>query len=171
MMITNTVSSKMSVKLGFLLFGAIASITCVTSIFTPFLPSLSVHASENLSISVKQKQAQPRVVKIAGTYRIVIDPKVLLEAKEEGVASVSGQWIINPNGYFTVELKAVSINGEVEVIRTTGTIRIINGKVVSQVETRNGKKLDEVPPTQSYTLLSDGKTLQADDQPVKLVRQ
>jgi hypothetical protein len=59
----------------------------------------------------------------------------------------------------------------VQTIRTTGKVSIINGKVVSRIETVNGVKPEKVPPTQSYTLLQDGKTLQADGQPVQLVRQ
>jgi hypothetical protein len=62
-------------------------------------------------------------------------------------------------------------SGKKQTFRTTGKVLIKNGKVLSQVETLNGKRPAQLPPTQSYTLLADGKTLQADNQPVKLVKQ
>jgi hypothetical protein len=48
---------------------------------------------------------------------------------------------------------------------------IEDGKVVSQVESVNGEKPAQTPPKQPYTLSADGKELQADGQPVKLVKQ
>jgi hypothetical protein len=62
-------------------------------------------------------------------------------------------------------------NSAVRNFRTAGKISIVNGKVISQIETVNGVKPEKVPQPQSYTLLQDGKTLQADGQPVQLVRQ
>ncbi|MFN5388336.1 MAG: hypothetical protein ACK5CM_03940, partial [Pseudanabaena sp.] len=88
-----------------------------------------------------------------------------------GVKSVTGKWTIKPEGTFEATLKAVSTKDEVQEIKTTGKISIKDGKVVSQVESVNGEKPPQAPPEQPYTLSADGKELQADGQPVKLVRQ
>jgi hypothetical protein len=108
---------------------------------------------------------------IAGEYTVVLDPKVLAEAEKEGVKSVTGQWTIKSEGKFEATLKAVSVKGEEQEIRTAGTISIEGGKVVSQVETVNGETPAQAPPKQPYTLSVDGKELQAEGQPVKLVRK
>ncbi len=107
---------------------------------------------------------------IAGEYRVVLDAKVLADARKEGVKSVTGKWMINPNGNFEAALTAISTKDEAQNIKTTGKITIQNGKVVSQVETVNGEKPSQIPPTQTYTLSADGRELQADGQPVKLVK-
>ena len=107
---------------------------------------------------------------ISGEYRVVLDPKVLADAKKEGVKSVTGKWTIKPEGTFEATLKAVSVKGEEQEIKTAGKITIEDSKVVSQVETVNGKSPPQAPPKQTYTLSSDGKELQADGQPVKLIR-
>jgi len=109
--------------------------------------------------------------KVAGEYTVVLDPKVLADAEKEGVKSVTGKWTIKPEGTFEATLKAVSTKDEVQEIKTTGKISIKDGKVVSQVESVNGEKPPQAPPEQPYTLSADGKELQADGQPVKLVRQ
>jgi len=59
----------------------------------------------------------------------------------------------------------------VQEIKTAGKISIKDGKVISQVESVNGEKPPQAPPEQPYTLSADGKELQADGQPVKLVKQ
>ncbi len=107
---------------------------------------------------------------IAGEYRVVLDAKVLSDAEKEGVKSVTGKWIIKPDGAFEASLKAVSTKNEVQEIKTVGKITLENGKVVSQVETVNGEKPSQTPPKQLYTLSADGKEMQADGQPVKLVK-
>lgn len=109
--------------------------------------------------------------KVAGDYTVVLDPKVLADAEKEGVKSVTGKWTIKPEGTFEATLKAVSVKGEEQEIKTAGKITIEDGKVVSQVETVNGEAPPQSPPKQPYTLSSDGKELQADGQPVKLVKQ
>jgi len=109
--------------------------------------------------------------KVAGDYKVVLDPKVLADAEKDGVKSVSGKWTIKPEGTFEATLKAVSTKDEVQEIKTVGKITIRDGKVVSQVETVNGEKPPQAPPEQPYTLSADGKELQADGQPVKLVKQ
>jgi hypothetical protein len=109
--------------------------------------------------------------KVAGEYTVVLDPKVLAEAEKEGVKSVTGKWTIKPEGTFEATLKAVSTKDEVQEIKTAGKITIEDGKVVSQVESVNGEKPAQAPPKQPYTLSADGKELQADGQPVKLVKQ
>ena len=109
--------------------------------------------------------------KIAGEYNVVLDPKVLADAEKEGVKSVTGKWTIKPEGTFEATLKAVSVKDEVQEIKTAGKITIEDGKVVSQVETVNGETPPQAPPKQPYTLSADGKELQADGQPVKLVKQ
>ncbi|PZO39622.1 MAG: hypothetical protein DCF19_13645 [Pseudanabaena frigida] len=108
--------------------------------------------------------------KIAGEYEVVLSPQVLADAVKDGVRSVTGKWIIKANGTFEALLKAVSTKNEVQEIRTTGKVTIENGKVAAQVETVKGEKPDKTPPKQFYTLSSDGNELQADGQPVKLVR-
>ena len=95
----------------------------------------------------------------------------LADAEKDGVKSVSGKWTIKPEGTFEATLKAVSTKDEVREIKTVGKITIRDGKVVSQVETVNGEKPPQAPPEQPYTLSADGKELQADGQPVKLVKQ
>lgn len=107
---------------------------------------------------------------IAGEYRVVLDAKVLADARKEGVKSVTGKWMIKPNGTFEASLTAISTKDEVQEIKTTGKITIANGKVVSQVETVNGERPAQTPPIQNYTLSADGRELQADGQPVKLVK-
>jgi hypothetical protein len=109
--------------------------------------------------------------KVAGEYTVVLDPKVLADAEKEGVKSVTGKWSIKPEGTFDATLKAVSTKDEVQEIKTAGKITIEDGKVVSQVETVNGEKPPQAPPKQPYTMSADGKELQADGQPVKLVKQ
>ena len=94
--------------------------------------------------------------KVAGDYKIVIDK------------SVTGKWTIKPEGTFEATLKAVSTKDE---IKYTGKITIKDGKVVSKVESVNGKKPPQALPEQPYTLSADGKELQSDNQPVKLVKQ
>ncbi|WP_141211713.1 hypothetical protein [Pseudanabaena sp. SR411] len=156
------------------ILGAIATLTMTLSAIASlelFQPWQSVYASENSTISTKLKQSEIKVVKIAGTYKTVFTPQFLVDAKKQGLASISGQWIIKPNGAFEAFVNATSTSGQKQTIKTTGRVSIRNGKVVSQVETVNGKKASPLPSTQSYTLLADGKTLQADDQPVKLVKQ
>ena len=78
--------------------------------------------------------------------------------------------MINPNGNFEANLTAISTKDEAQEIKTTGRITIANGKVVSQVETVNGERPAQTPPIQNYTLSADGRELQADGQPVKLVK-
>ncbi len=170
----NNLQKQYSSKFGFGLFGAIATLSMTISTigaFVLFSPCQSVQASQDSAITAKQKQSLPRTVKIAGIYKVFLSPEVLANARKQGITSISGQWIIKPNGKFEAVLKTISVQGKVETIRTTGTVKIIDGKVVSQVETLNGKKPNKIYPSQFYTLLEDGKTLQADDQPVKLVRQ
>lgn len=156
-------------NLNFAILGAIASFAMTLSGFG--MIETPVQAFENASVITKQKQTEIKVVKIAGTYKTVFAPEFLANAKKEGLASISGQWTIKPNGSFEAFLNATFTSGKTQTIRTTGRVSIKKGKVLSQVETLNGKKPAKLPPTQSYTLLADGKTLQADDQPVKLVRQ
>ncbi len=156
------------------LCGAIASSTMSFSMaiatLEMSLPLQPVPALEYV-IATKQKQAKPRVVKIAGNYKTVFTPEFLATTQKEGVKSVSGQWTIQPNGAFEASLTAIMFKGEVQNFKTTGKISIVNGKVISQIETINGVKPEKVPQAQSYTLLQDGKTLQADGQPVQLIRQ
>lgn len=113
----------------------------------------------------------PSLDKIAGEYNVVLDPKVLADAEKDGVKSVTGEWTIKPEGTFEATLKAVSTKDEVQEIKTAGKITIEDGKVVSQVETVNGEKPAQAPPKQPYTLSADGKELQAEGQPVKLVKK
>ncbi len=109
--------------------------------------------------------------KIAGAYDVVLDPKLLAEAEKDGVKSVTGTWTIKPEGKFDATLKAVSIKGEEQEIQITGKMSIEDGKVTSQVELANGEKPPQTPPKQPYTMSADGKELQADGQPVKLVKK
>ncbi len=156
-------------NLNFAILGAIATFAMTLSGFGMF--ETPVQAFENTSVITKQKQTELKVVKIAGTYKTVFAPEFLASAKKHGLASISGQWTIKPNGSFEASLNTISTSGKPQTFRTTGKVSIKNGKVLSQVETLNGKKPAQLPPTQSYTLLADGKTLQADDYPIKLVRQ
>ncbi len=144
-------------------------------------PTTSPSASPSASSSPSTKPTEaapdkantnpPSLDKIAGEYKVVLDPKVLSDAEKEGVKSVSGKWTIKPEGTFEATLKAVSTKDEVQEIKTAGKISIKDGKVVSQVDSVNGDKPPQAPPEQPYTLSADGKELQADGQPVKLVRQ
>ena len=95
----------------------------------------------------------------------------MAEAEKDGVKSVTGTWTIKPEGKFDATLKAVSIKGEEQEIKITGKMSIEDGKVTSQVELANGEKPPQTPPKQPYTISADGKELQADGQPVKLVRK
>jgi hypothetical protein len=158
-------------KLNFAVLGAIASFAMTLSAVGIWETLQPVQAFENTSAITKQKQAGVKVVKIAGTYKTVFTPDFLAQAKKQGLASISGKWTIKPNGAFEAVVYATSTDGKTETIKTTGKVSIKNGKVLSQVETLNGKKTSQTPPTQSYTLLADGKTLQADGYPVKLVKQ
>jgi len=158
-------------RLGFALIGAIATFTMSLSAIGVLGTLQSVQAFKTATVTAKQKQSETKVVKIAGTYKTVFTPEFLVAAKKQGLASISGQWTIKPNGAYEAFVKANFTSGKVQTIKTTGKVSIRNGKMFSQVETVDGKKPKQVPPTQSYTLLADGKTLQADGQPVKLVRQ
>ena len=131
-------------------------------------PDASASPSPNTSTSTGSAAS---LDKVAGEYNVVLDPKVLADAEKEGVKSVTGKWTIKSEGSFEATLKAVSVKDEVQEIKTAGKITIEDGKVVSQVETVNGEKPPQAPPKQPYTLSADGKELQADGQPVKLVKQ
>jgi len=133
--------------------------------------SPSASASAKPTEAATDKANAPTLDKVAGDYKVVLDPKVLADAEKEGVKSVTGKWTIKSEGAFEASLKAVSTKDEVQEIKTTGKILIEDGKVVSQVETVNGEKPPQTPPKQPYTLSADGKELQADGQPVKLVKQ
>lgn len=134
-------------------------------------PSASPSAKSTDAASDKGSANAASLDKVAGEYKVVLDPKVLADAEKEGVKSVTGKWTIKPEGNFEATLKAVSTKDEVQEIKTAGKISIKDGKVVSQVETVNGEKPTTAPPEQPYTLSADGKELQADGQPVKLVKQ
>ena len=134
--------------------------------------SATPSASPNASASPKTStNSNASLDKVAGEYNVVLDPKVLADAEKEGVKSVTGKWTIKAEGTFEATLKAVSLKDEVQEIKTAGKISIEDGKVVSQVETVNGEKPPQAPPKQPYTISADGKELQADGQPVKLVKQ
>jgi hypothetical protein len=167
------------------LYGAIASLTMSLSMAiatlevslglqpvsaSPVLAS-PVLESPEYAIATKQKQDKPKVVRITGNYKTVFTPEFLAAIKKQGVQSVSGQWTIQPNGTFEAFLTATMANSAVRNFRTAGKISIVKGKVISQIETVNGVKPEKAPQAQSYTLLQDGKTLQADGQPIQLVRQ
>ncbi|MCA6503683.1 MAG: hypothetical protein ACK6CP_07800 [Pseudanabaena sp.] len=158
-------------NLNFAILGAIASLAMTLSAVGIWEALQPAQAFENTSVITKQKQTEVKVVKIAGTYKTVFTPEFLVNAKKQGLASISGLWTIKPNGSFEAVIDATSTSGKKQTFRTTGKVLIKNGKVLSQVETLNGKRPAQLPPTQSYTLLADGKTLQADNQPVKLVKQ
>ncbi len=138
-------------------------------------PTTTASASPNTKTPESAPDKSPATAasldKVAGEYIVVLDPKVLADAEKEGVKSVTGKWTIKPEGTFEATLKAVSTKDEVQEIKTAGKISIKDGKVISQVESVNGEKPPQAPPEQPYTLSADGKELQADGQPVKLVRQ
>ena len=134
-------------------------------------PSASPTTKTPESAPDKSPATAASLDKVAGEYTVVFDPKVLADGVKEGVKSVTGKWTIKPEGTFEATLKAVSTKDEVQEIKTAGKISIKDGKVVSQVESVNGEKPPQAPPEQPYTLSADGKELQADGQPVKLVRQ
>ena len=110
--------------------------------------------------------------KVVGEYKVVLDPKVLADAEKQGVKSITGKWTIKPESTFEYTVKAVSVKDEVQEIKFVGKVTIEDGKLFAQIETVNGERppQDQVPPKQSYTLSADGKELQADGQPVKLVK-
>jgi hypothetical protein len=138
---------------------------------SPTTPSASPSAIPTEAATEKPKSTAT-IEKIKGEYTIVLDPKVLAEAQEkDGVKSLTGKWTIKDDGTFEANLKAVSVKDEVQEIKTTGKITIENGKVITQVEAVNGEKPPQVPPKQPYNLSEDGKELQAEGQPVKLVKQ
>lgn len=145
--------------------------TASASPSTSASPSASPSTKSTEAASSKDNTNPASLDKVAGEYKVVLDPKVLADAEKEGVKSVTGKWTIKPEGSFEATLKAVSTKDEVQEIKTAGKISIKDGKVVSQVETVNGEKPPQAPPEQPYTLSSDGKELQADGQPVKLVKQ
>jgi len=155
------------VKRRIYVLGAVTS-TELTTESTRFFNSFRIYPSR---IIEKDRKPNSSFDKIVGEYKVVLDPKVLADAKKEGVKSVSGQWVIKPEGTFQATLKAVSVKDEIQEIKTAGKIWIEYGKVVTQVETINGEKSAEAAPKQTYTLSTDGKELQADGQPVKLIRQ
>jgi hypothetical protein len=156
-----------------------ASPTATSSASPTAAASASPTATASASPTTKPTETTPdkaptstaSLEKVAGEYTVVLDPKVLADAEKEGVKSVTGKWTIKPEGTFEATLKAVSTKDEVQEIKTAGKITIEDGKVVSQVESVNGEKPPQAPPKQPYTLSADGKELQADGQPVKLVKQ
>jgi hypothetical protein len=140
----------------------------------PPIPTSSASASPSASTATAPNKGKADFLslnKLAGEYKVVLDLRVLADAEKEGVKSVTGRWIIKADGTFVAILKAVSTKDEVQEMKTTGKITIEDGKVVSQVETVNGEKPQQTPPKQPYTLSADGNELQADGQPVKLVKQ
>jgi uncharacterized protein YjbI with pentapeptide repeats len=123
------------------------------------------------TVTVPDKATTLSINTVVGEYKVVLDPKTLADAEKEGVKSVTGKFTIKPDGSFEATYKAVSTKDAVQEIKTTGKITIEDGNLVSQVETLNGEKPATTPPKQFYTLSADGKELQADGQPVKLVKQ
>jgi predicted Zn-dependent protease len=165
---------KTSSPIGFALCGAIASLTMtITAIagFNPFVPLQAVQAKEAATITTKQNQSELQIAKFVGTYKTVFTSEFLANAKKTGLQSISGQWKINPNSTFSAMVNIIAKDGTTRSVATTGKVSIKNGKLISQVETINGKKPEKVAPPQSYTLLADGKTWQADGKPVQLVKQ
>ena len=150
--------------------GFMKHINRLSNDFLPPIPRVPDLPPEVSKVAI-EAPSQITIDKIVGKYRVVLDPKVLDDAKKEGVKSVTGMWIIESDGTFEASLRAVSTLDEVQAITTTGKITIEYGKVVSQVETVNGETLTQTPPKQFYTMSSDGKELQADGQPVKLIKQ
>ncbi len=144
-------------------------------------PSPSSSASPSVSPSAKTTEttttdkansSAATLDKVVGEYKVVLDPKVLADAEKQGVKSITGKWTIKPESSFEYMVKAVNVKDEVQEIKFAGKITIEDGKLFAQIETVNGEKppQDQVPPKQSYTLSADGKELQADGQPVKLVK-
>jgi hypothetical protein len=150
---------------------ATASPTPTASVSPTPTASVSPSTQPTETTPEKSPTSTASLEKVAGEYTVVLDPKVLADAEKEGVKSVTGKWTIKPEGTFEATLKAVSTKDEVQEIKTAGKITIEDGKVVSQVESVNGEKPPQAPPKQPYTLSADGKELQADGQPVKLVKQ
>ena len=150
--------------------GFMKHINRLSNDFLPPIPRVPDLPPEVSKVAI-EAPSQITIDKIVGKYRVVLYPKVLDDAKKEGVKSVTGMWIIESDGTFEASLRAVSTLDEVQAITTTGKITIEYGKVVSQVETVNGETLTQTPPKQFYTMSSDGKELQADGQPVKLIKQ
>jgi len=140
----------------------------LTTEATNFFDSFKIYPSR---IIEKDRKPNINLDTVVGEYKVVLEPKVLADAEKEGVKSVSGKWVINAEGKFEATLKAVSVRDEIQEIKTTGKILLEYGKVVSQVETVNGEPPETIPPKQTYTLSTDGNELQADGQPIKLVRQ
>jgi hypothetical protein len=95
---TNKYQNQDMPNLNFAILGAIASFAMTLSGFG--MIETPVQAFENVSVTIKQKQAELKVVKIAGTYKTVFTPEFLANAKKQGLASISGQWKIKPNGSF-----------------------------------------------------------------------
>ena len=146
-----------------------SSITAISITLLPIsLPTLNLLEPVFAQTTPAKPLPTIRLEQIVGEYEVVLDP--MADALKEGVRSLTGRWIIKSNGTFETYLKAVFTNDEVQEIRTFGRMSIKDGKIISQVEKINGEKPDQVLPIQSYTLSSDGNELQADDQPVKLVK-
>jgi hypothetical protein len=135
-------------------------------------PSASPSTKPTEAAPDKANAPAPTLDKVVGEYKVVLEDKVLKEAEKEGIKSVTGKWIIKPEGTFETTVKTVSTKGEVlPDIKTAGKITIEGGKIVYQVESVNGEKILQAPQKQSFTLSADGKELQSDENPLKLVKE
>jgi hypothetical protein len=139
---------------------------------SPKTTETTTETTKTTTTTDKANSSVASLDKVVGEYKVVLDPKVLADAEKQGVKSITGKWTIKPESTFEYMVKAVSVKDEVQEIKFVGKITIEDGKLFAQIETVNGEKppQDQVPPKQSYTLSADGKELQADGQPVKLVR-
>jgi hypothetical protein len=138
-------------------------------------PSVSPSATQTspspASTSNPKVEAKPLTLQsLAGEYKTAFGEEALQSAQKQGIKDVSGKWVIKADGKFEASLKL-----DQQEVKTTGTIKLDEKsdrqKVISQVETVNGQKPPQNAEPTIFTISEDGKTWQAEGQPIKLLKQ
>jgi hypothetical protein len=103
---------------------------------------------------------------LSGNYKTVFGDEAMQAAQKQGIKDVSGKWLIKVDGSFEAILKL-----DKQEVKTTGLVKLDGKKAISQVETVNGQKPPQNSEPTIFTISDDGKTWQAEGQPIKLVKQ
>ncbi|MEE3718372.1 hypothetical protein V2H45_16650 [Tumidithrix elongata RA019] len=107
---------------------------------------------------------------LAGEYKTSFGDEAMQAVQKQGIKDISGKWSIKPDGSFEATLKL-----DQQEVKTTGILRLDSKpdsrKVISQLETANGQKPPQNSEPTIFKISEDGKTWQAEGQPIKLLKQ
>ncbi|CAN1210333.1 hypothetical protein TUMEXPCC7403_09070 [Tumidithrix helvetica PCC 7403] len=134
-------------------------------------PQASVSSAPSKSApKIDPKVAPLTLESLAGEYKTSFGDEAMQAAQKQGIKDISGKWLIKPDGSFEATLKL-----DRQEVKTTGTIKLDSKpdsrKVISQVETANGQKPPQNAEPTIFKVSEDGKTWQAEGQPIELLKQ